>query len=105
VVRGAQVGGIAGRVRLREKRGQSRGTRAQRRSVLLRQKRASEREDHEVSPLLPLLFCGRSGQARGLEGGAPRTPPYCRRGHTCARPHMRSARPHMRSARLHMRGA
>jgi hypothetical protein len=53
-----------------------------------------ERKDHRVSlllSLLPLLFCGRSGQVRGLSGGDPPNPPCSRRGRSCARPLMRSA--------------
>jgi hypothetical protein len=60
-----------------------------------------EREDRKVSLLLLLLFCGGSGQARGLSGGDPPNPPAAgevalvlgrtSRSPTCTQPHMCSA--------------
>ena len=46
--------------------------------------RGGQREDHKVTPLLPMLICGRSGQAGGLSGGDPPNPPCGRRGRTGA---------------------
>jgi hypothetical protein len=39
-------------------------------TALLKGQEVRSRKDHEVALLLPLLVCVRSGQARGLEGGA-----------------------------------
>jgi hypothetical protein len=85
---------------LRQQRAESRGAReaskkkedAPERSVQEEEGAAAIRlswaRSKKNSPLLLLLFCGRSGQNLGLSGGDPPNPPCGRPGRTCDRPHV-----------------